>query len=69
MERDFSANQKNEVIRTHYDEDSVLQERVGTGNMFSDSGDKSGAELMVYKDKDGLPVTYDAAIKNKKMLG
>lgn len=33
--------------------------------MFSDAGNRS-TELMVYKDKDGLPVTYDAAAQEKK---
>jgi len=68
MKRNLSAWQKNNILHAHYGEDGALQEKEGTGKryMFGDSGNKSEAELVVYKDKDGLPVTYDAAADDKK---
>ena len=67
MKRNLSAWQKNNILRAHYSEDGALREKEGTGKryMSGDSGNRSEAELMVYKDKDGLPVTYDAATDNK----
>jgi signal transduction histidine kinase len=67
MKNNLSTGQ-NKIFRNHYSEDGALPEKKGTGKryMFDDSGNRSETELMVYKDKDGLPVTYDAAAHDKK---
>jgi two-component system sensor histidine kinase VicK len=68
MKHNLSAEQKHKFLRNHYGQDGALSEEEGTGKryMFGDSGNRSSTELMVYKDKDGLPVTYDAAARDKK---
>jgi signal transduction histidine kinase len=68
MKRDFSAEKKSKITRAHYGDDGGLFEKEGIRNryMFGDSGKRSDAELMVYRDKDGLPVIYDAATHNRE---
>ena len=46
----------------------VLSEREGMTRklMTNDVNDTNTTELVVYKDKDGLPVTYDAGIENQR---
>lgn len=67
MTRNPSARQKNNFPRARCDQDEALQTKE-TKKMyvFGDSGNKNETELTVYKDKDGLPVTYDAAIHDNK---
>ena len=65
MKRDYPAHQKNRVFLTDFNKDSILRERIAKGNMYHESNEKSGTELMVFKDKDGLPVTYAASTREK----
>jgi len=66
MKRDYLTDQNNRVFLTDFNKDSILRERIAKGNMYHDSNEKSGAELTVFKDKNGLPVTYDADTHDKK---
>lgn len=68
MKRDFSTEGKSKITRTHYGDDGGLFEKEGIRNryMFSDSRNGGHTESVVYKDKDGLPVIYDAATYNRE---
>jgi len=68
MKRNLSARQKNNIPPAQYGDDGALHEKEGTGEryIFGESSSRSETELMVYKDKDGLPVTYDAVARDKK---
>jgi signal transduction histidine kinase len=62
-----SARQKNNSSQDRCDQSEALPGKEN-GKMYTygDSGNSNETELAVYKDKDGLPVTYDADTHDSK---
>ena len=67
MRHHLPTDQQNDS-RAHYGGDSTLPEEEETAHKYTpgDGSEVSNSELMIYRDKDGLPVTYDATTEKQR---